>query len=34
LRQCERRLHNRAVNHDACPVLEAIAEPARRKKTR
>lgn len=34
LKQCERRLHTRAENHDACPVLEAIAEPARRRKTR
>ena len=35
LKQCERRrLHTSAENHDACPVLEAIAEPARGKKTR
>jgi DNA-binding transcriptional MerR regulator len=34
LMQCERRLRIRTVNHEACPVLDAIAEPARRKKTR
>jgi MerR family mercuric resistance operon transcriptional regulator len=34
LKQCERRLHNRGENHDACPVLKAIAEPARGEKQR
>jgi DNA-binding transcriptional MerR regulator len=29
LKQCERRLHTRGENQDACPVLKAIAEPAR-----
>jgi DNA-binding transcriptional MerR regulator len=34
LKQCERRLHTRGENHDACPVLKAIAEPARGEKNR
>lgn len=32
LTRCERRLQASAENHDHCPVLEAIAEPARGKK--
>jgi DNA-binding transcriptional MerR regulator len=32
LGQCERRLHDRGKNHDACPVLKAIAEPVRGEK--
>lgn len=31
LKQCERRLHAGAENHDTCPVLKAIAEPVRGK---
>ena len=34
LKQCERRLHTRGDNHHACPVLKAIAEPARGGKQR
>ena len=34
LRQCERRLRTRVESHDACPVLEAIGEPARGKRDR
>jgi DNA-binding transcriptional MerR regulator len=32
LRQCERRLLTRHENHESCPVIEAIAKPARGKK--
>jgi DNA-binding transcriptional MerR regulator len=34
LKQCERRLRVHSDKHNACPVLKAIAEPARRKKPR
>jgi MerR family copper efflux transcriptional regulator len=34
LRQCERRLHTRTTNHDACPFLDPIAEPGQGKKVR
>jgi DNA-binding transcriptional MerR regulator len=34
LKQCERRLHTRGENHDACPVLNAIAATARKRKQR
>jgi DNA-binding transcriptional MerR regulator len=34
LKQCERRLHTRGENHNACPVLKAIAEPPRGEKNR
>ena len=34
LTRCVRRLHSGAAHHDICPVLETIAEPARRRKAR
>jgi len=34
LKQCERRLQSGHDNHDACPVLNAIAEPTRKKRAR
>lgn len=34
LKKCEHRGPARAESHDPCPVLQAIAEPARRKNTR
>jgi DNA-binding transcriptional MerR regulator len=34
LKKCERRLRVHASNHDACPVLKAIAEPPKKRKLR
>ena len=34
LERCERGLNRSGENHDTCPVLKAIAEPARKGKQR